>query len=168
MAILCTGTVIRDEVGLSLEKADNEVLGTAAKIVVTKDSTTIVGDGTTQEEVNKRVMQIKNQIEVCILEDFKFCVPLLFIKSSSLSLSLWFCSVFQVAVGSPNSARQNCIHFCCIFVAVTSLGDIAQVFENIHFQATDQEYEREKLNERIAKLSGGVAVIQVILMLSFR
>ena len=127
MAILCTGTVIRDEVGLSLEKADNEVLGTAAKIVVTKDSTTIVGDGTTQEEVNKRVMQIKNQIEVCILEDFKFCVPLLFIKSSSLSLSLWFCSVFQVAVGSPNSARQNCIHFCCIFVAVTSLGDIAQV-----------------------------------------
>ena len=39
--------------------------------------------------------------------------------------------------------------------------------ENIHFQATDQEYEREKLNERIAKLSGGVAVIQVTLMLNF-
>ncbi|RLN07072.1 ruBisCO large subunit-binding protein subunit beta, chloroplastic-like [Panicum miliaceum] len=90
IATLTGGTVIRDEVGLSLEKADMEVLGTAAKIVVTKDSTTIVGDGTTQEEVNKRVMQIKNQIE-----------------------------------------------------------------------ATDQEYEREKLNERIAKLSGGVAVIQV-------
>ena len=30
-------------------------------------------------------------------------------------------------------------------------------------QATDQEYEKEKLNERIAKLSGGVAVIQVII-----
>jgi chaperonin GroEL (HSP60 family) len=41
------------------------------------------------------------------------------------------------------------------------------LFENIHFQATDQEYEREKLNERIAKLSGGVAVIQVTLMLNF-
>lgn len=33
-------------------------------------------------------------------------------------------------------------------------------------QAADQEYEREKLNERIAKLSGGVAVIQVIIFLN--
>jgi chaperonin GroEL (HSP60 family) len=63
-----TGTVIREEIGLSLDKADAEVLGTAAKVVITKDSTTIVGDGSTQEEVTKRVTQIKNQIEVCILE----------------------------------------------------------------------------------------------------
>ncbi|KAG6525285.1 hypothetical protein ZIOFF_015239 [Zingiber officinale] len=90
IAILTGGTVIRDEVGLSLDKADKEVLGTAAKIVLTKDSTTIVGDGSTQEEVNKRVAQIRNLIE-----------------------------------------------------------------------AAEQEYEKEKLNERIAKLSGGVAVIQV-------
>uniref|UniRef100_A0A0E0CHN8 RuBisCO large subunit-binding protein subunit beta, chloroplastic n=1 Tax=Oryza meridionalis TaxID=40149 RepID=A0A0E0CHN8_9ORYZ len=90
IATLTGGTVIREEVGLSLDKADRDVLGTAAKVVVTKDSTTIVGDGTTQDEVNKRVTQIKNQIE-----------------------------------------------------------------------AAEQEYEKEKLNERIAKLSGGVAVIQV-------
>ncbi|KAG8057836.1 hypothetical protein GUJ93_ZPchr0002g23580 [Zizania palustris] len=90
IATLTGGTVIREEVGLSLDKADKDILGTAAKVVVTKDSTTIVGDGTTQDEVNKRVTQIKNQIE-----------------------------------------------------------------------AAEQEYEKEKLNERIAKLSGGVAVIQV-------
>ncbi|KAH7687244.1 Chaperone tailless complex polypeptide 1 (TCP-1) protein [Dioscorea alata] len=90
IAILTGGTVIRDEVGLSLDKADKEVLGTAAKVVLTKDSTTIVGDGSTQEEVTKRVAQIRNLIE-----------------------------------------------------------------------AAEQEYEKEKLNERIAKLSGGVAVIQV-------
>jgi chaperonin GroEL (HSP60 family) len=65
--ILHSGTVIREEIGLSLDKADAEVLGTAAKVVITKDSTTIVGDGTTQEEVTKRVVQIKNQIEVCIV-----------------------------------------------------------------------------------------------------
>jgi chaperonin GroEL len=57
-------TVIRDEVGLSLDKADKSVLGTAAKVVLTKESTTIVGDGSTQEEVTKRVAQIKNLIEV--------------------------------------------------------------------------------------------------------
>lgn len=57
-------TVIRDEVGLALDKADKEVLGTAAKIVLTKDTTTIVGDGTTQESVNKRVAQIRNLVEV--------------------------------------------------------------------------------------------------------
>ncbi|WJX68084.1 hypothetical protein P8452_52490 [Trifolium repens] len=87
---LLAGTVIREEVGLTLDKAGKEVLGTASKVVLTKDSTTIVGDGSTQEAVNKRVSQIKNQIE-----------------------------------------------------------------------AAEQDYEREKLNERIAKLSGGVAVIQV-------
>ncbi|GFP93734.1 rubisco large subunit-binding protein subunit beta chloroplastic [Phtheirospermum japonicum] len=83
-------TVIREEIGLTLDKADKEVLGNAAKVVLTKDTTTIVGDGSTQEAVIKRVAQIRNLIEVA-----------------------------------------------------------------------DQDYEKEKLNERIAKLSGGVAVIQV-------
>ncbi|EOY26885.1 TCP-1/cpn60 chaperonin family protein [Theobroma cacao] len=90
IAILTGGTVIRDEVGLSLDKAEKEVLGQAAKVVLTKETTTIVGDGSTQEAVNKRVAQIKNLVE-----------------------------------------------------------------------AAEQDYEKEKLNERIAKLSGGVAVIQV-------
>ncbi|URE38726.1 RuBisCO large subunit-binding protein subunit beta, chloroplastic [Musa troglodytarum] len=90
IAILTGATVIRDEAGLSLDKTGKEVLGTAAKVVLTKETTTIVGDGSTQEEVNKRVAQIRNLIE-----------------------------------------------------------------------AAEQEYEKEKLNERIAKLSGGVAVIQV-------
>ncbi|KAL3850367.1 hypothetical protein ACJIZ3_012249 [Penstemon smallii] len=90
IAILTGATVIREEIGLTLDKADKEVLGYAAKVVLTKDTTTIVGDGSTQEAVNKRVAQIKNLIEVA-----------------------------------------------------------------------DQDYEKEKLNERIAKLSGGVAVIQV-------
>ncbi|KAF7077029.1 hypothetical protein CFC21_081619 [Triticum aestivum] len=90
IATLTGGTVIRDEFGVPLHKADKTVLGTAAKVVITKDSTTIIGDGTTQEEVIKRVTQIKNQIE-----------------------------------------------------------------------ATEHEYEKEKLKERIAKLYGGVAIIQV-------
>jgi chaperonin GroEL len=40
------------------------VLGTAAKVELTKDSTTIVGDGSTQDAVTKRVSQIRNLIEV--------------------------------------------------------------------------------------------------------
>lgn len=90
IAILTGGTVIREEVGLSLDTAENEVLGHGAKVVITKDMTTIIGDGSTQELVNKRVAQIKNLLE-----------------------------------------------------------------------AAESDYEKEKLNERIAKLSGGVAVIQV-------
>ncbi|KAL7612651.1 hypothetical protein Lser_V15G06361 [Lactuca serriola] len=90
IAILTGGTVIRDEVGLTLDKADNSVLGHAAKVVLGKDYTTIVGDGSSQAAVEKRVAQIRNLIE-----------------------------------------------------------------------AAEQDYEKEKLNERIAKLSGGVAVIQV-------
>lgn len=90
IAILTNGTVIRDEIGLALDKVGTEVLGTAAKVSITKDATTIVGDGSTQDAVNKRVTQIRNLIEVA-----------------------------------------------------------------------EQDYEKEKLNERIAKLSGGVAIIQV-------
>jgi chaperonin GroEL len=90
IAILTNGTVVRDEIGLVLDKVGTEVLSTAAKVVITKDSTTIVGDGSTQDAVSKRVNQIRNLIEVA-----------------------------------------------------------------------EQDYEKEKLNERIAKLSGGVAIIQV-------
>ncbi|CAL9243825.1 unnamed protein product [Arabidopsis halleri] len=90
IAALTGATVIREEVGLQLEKVGPEVLGNAGKVVLTKDTTTIVGDGSTEEVVKKRVEQIKNLIE-----------------------------------------------------------------------AAEQDYEKEKLNERIAKLSGGVAVIQV-------
>ncbi|KAG9152612.1 hypothetical protein Leryth_026746 [Lithospermum erythrorhizon] len=90
IAVLTGGTVIREEVGLSLDSAGSDVLGHAAKVVLTKDRTTIVGDGSTEDAVNKRVEQIRNLVEVA-----------------------------------------------------------------------EQDYEKEKLNERIAKLSGGVAVIQV-------
>ncbi|KAH0871600.1 hypothetical protein HID58_078622 [Brassica napus] len=83
-------TVIREEVGLSLDKSGKEVLGHAAKVVLTKESSTIVGDGSTHDAVQKHVTQIKNLIE-----------------------------------------------------------------------QAEQGYEKEKLNERISKLSAGVAVIQV-------
>ncbi|CAF2101731.1 unnamed protein product [Brassica napus] len=87
---VCAATVIREEDGLTLDKAGKEVLGNAYKVVITKEMTTIVGDGTTHEAVSKRVAEIKSLIE-------------------------------QAERGS----------------------------------------EKETLNERLAKLSGGVAVIQV-------
>ena len=89
MAILTGGTVISEEVGLSLETADLNVLGRARKVVVTKDETTIVegaGDG---DQIAGRVKQIRAEIEV-----------------------------------------------------------------------SDSDYDREKLQERLAKLAGGVAVIK--------
>ena len=56
--------MIREEVGLSLDKSGKEVLGHAAKVVLTKESSTIVGDGSTHDAVQKHVTQIKNLIEV--------------------------------------------------------------------------------------------------------
>jgi hypothetical protein len=70
------GTVIRDEVGLTLDKVGKEVLGHASKVVLTKDTTTIVGDGSTQEAVNKRVAQIRNLIEVYISRPHSLSDPL--------------------------------------------------------------------------------------------
>ena len=48
----------------SLEKAGKEVLGSASKVVIRKDSTLIVTDGSTCHAVEKRVAMIKGQIEV--------------------------------------------------------------------------------------------------------
>jgi len=90
IAILTGATVVKDELGISLDKATMDVLGTAAKVEVGKESCTIVGDGSTQAEVQARVKQIKR-----IIED------------------------------------------------------------------TEADYEKEKLLERVARLSGGVAIIQV-------
>ncbi|HHC72648.1 MAG TPA: chaperonin GroEL [Thiotrichales bacterium] len=90
IAILTGGTVISEEVGLSLEKATLEDLGRAKKVVVTKEETTIIDGAGKPEEIEARVNQIRAQIE----------------------------------------------------------------------EATS-DYDREKLQERVAKLAGGVAVIKV-------
>jgi chaperonin GroEL len=90
IAILTGGQVISEEVGLKLENATLDLLGTARKVVVTKDETTIVEGGGKDEDIKGRINQIKSEIE-----------------------------------------------------------------------KTDSDYDREKLQERLAKLSGGVAVIKV-------
>ena len=89
IAILTGGQVIAEEVGLSLENATLDLLGTARKVVVTKDETTIVEGAGDADEIGGRVNQIKAEIE-----------------------------------------------------------------------NTDSDYDREKLQERLAKLAGGVAVIK--------
>ena len=90
MAILTGGEVISEKVGLKLENADLSLLGTARKVVVTKDETTIVDGAGDNEQIAGRVNQIRAEIE-----------------------------------------------------------------------RTDSDYDREKLQERLAKLAGGVAVIKV-------
>src|SRR5665213_2966791 len=90
IAILTGGQVVTEEIGLKLESVGLEMLGTARKIVVTKDETTVVEGGGSHDDVKGRIAQIKAEIE-----------------------------------------------------------------------NTDSDYDREKLQERLAKLSGGVAVIKV-------
>src|SRR6184192_3923726 len=90
IAALTGGQVISEEVGLKLENVKLDLLGTARKIVVTKDDTTIVEGGGKEEDIKGRINQIKAEIE-----------------------------------------------------------------------KTDSDYDREKLQERLAKLAGGVAVIKV-------
>jgi chaperonin GroEL len=90
MATLTGGQVISEEVGLKLENATLDLLGSAKRIVVTKDETTVVEGGGSKDDIQGRINQIKAEIE-----------------------------------------------------------------------NTDSDYDREKLQERLAKLSGGVAVLKV-------
>ncbi|VCY93220.1 60 kDa chaperonin [Klebsiella pneumoniae] len=90
LAVLTNGTVISEEVGLSLEKATINDLGRAKRVVVTKENSTIIDGAGDAERIQARIKQIKAQIE-----------------------------------------------------------------------ETSSDYDREKLQERAAKLSGGVAVVKV-------
>ncbi len=90
LAILTGGTVISEEVGLTLEKATVEDLGSAKKVIVTKEETTLIDGAGAAKEIEDRVTQIRAQIE-----------------------------------------------------------------------ETSSDYDKEKLQERVAKLAGGVAVIKV-------
>ena len=90
MAVLTGGQVISEDVGLKLENTTLDLLGTAKRVIITKDATTVVDGGGTHDDVTGRVNQIKAEIE-----------------------------------------------------------------------NTDSDWDREKLQERLAKLAGGVAVIKV-------
>ncbi|MCG7956313.1 MAG: chaperonin GroEL [Candidatus Thiodiazotropha taylori] len=90
IAILTGGTVISEEVGLSLEKATLDDLGSAKKVTITKEETTVIDGAGVEGDIKARVEQIRSQIE-----------------------------------------------------------------------ETSSDYDREKLQERVAKLAGGVAVIKV-------
>ena len=90
IAIITGGTVVSEERGVKLDKAEISMLGSARKVISTKENTTIVGGKGKKADLDKRVKQIKAQME-----------------------------------------------------------------------QTDSEFDREKLQERSAKLSGGVAVVKV-------
>ena len=90
IAVLTGGVVISEEKGLKLEQATIEMLGSAEKVTITKDNTTIVGGKGQKENIQDRVNQIKNEIK-----------------------------------------------------------------------NTTSDYDKEKLQERLAKLSGGLAVLYV-------
>ena len=63
IAVLTGGVVISEEKGLKLEQATLEMLGSAKKVTVTKDNTTIVGGAGAKENIQERVNQIKNEID---------------------------------------------------------------------------------------------------------
>ena len=90
IAILTNATLISEEVGLTLEKAELGQLGSAQRVVISKENTTIVDGAGSKDAIKARVEQIRQQIE-----------------------------------------------------------------------ATSSDYDREKLQERVAKLAGGVAVIKI-------
>jgi chaperonin GroEL len=90
IAILTGGQVISDDLGMKLESVTIDMLGTAKKVTITKDNTTIIDGAGVKAEIEARVGQIRTQIE-----------------------------------------------------------------------ETTSDYDREKLQERVAKLAGGVAVIKV-------
>lgn len=108
--------------GFTLEKASKDVLGSATKVVITKDSTVIVTDGSTRAAVEKRVYQLRRLVEV---------------QRELCHLKIISCFTFGQCIVLP-----------------THLFHI--------LQNTEENFQKKILNERIARLSGGIAILQVI------
>lgn len=68
IAILTGGTLVRDGLGMRLEKMDESVLGCSAKVTVSKSSCTIIGDGSQREAVDTRVRQIRTMLDTADVE----------------------------------------------------------------------------------------------------
>lgn len=68
IAILTGGTLIAEEVGLTLENVNIEMLGTAERVTIDKDNTTIVNGAGNKTDIKKRVEQIKAQVEITTSE----------------------------------------------------------------------------------------------------
>jgi chaperonin GroEL len=67
IAILTNGTVLDAEVGLTFENGTEDILGSAKKVIITKDGTTIIGGEGDAETIQRRVDQINGQKEVSVL-----------------------------------------------------------------------------------------------------
>lgn len=63
IATLTNATIISDEVGLSLDEIDENVFGEAKRVIIAKDSSTIIDGKGDKEKIQKRITQIKNEIE---------------------------------------------------------------------------------------------------------
>lgn len=63
IAILTGGQLISEEIGLSLDMVSLEMLGVARRISIDKENTTIVADGEHKDDVQKRIAQIRKQLE---------------------------------------------------------------------------------------------------------
>lgn len=63
IAVLTGGQVISEDVGLTLDKVDLEMLGTARKVTISKDNTTIVSEAANAGDVGKRVEQLRRQLD---------------------------------------------------------------------------------------------------------
>lgn len=82
--------------GLSLEKAGKEVLGTAKRILVTKDSTLIVTNGDTQKAVEERVSQIKKLIQVLLLSSSSHFINQVTSLTGTSIVTIFDAHVFQL------------------------------------------------------------------------
>ena len=92
IAILTGGTVISEEVGLSLEGATVEDLGTAKRVVLNKDNATVIDGAGDEKDIAARVNQIRAQIEdthqITIKKNFKKELQNLLVALPSLKLVL--------------------------------------------------------------------------------
>ncbi|HWB72114.1 MAG TPA: chaperonin GroEL, partial [Egibacteraceae bacterium] len=169
IAILAGGQVISEEVGLKLENTQLDMLGRARKVVVTKDETTIVeGEALATLVVNKirgtfTSVAVKapgfGERRKAMLQDMAILTGGQVISEE---VGLKLDGVTLDLLGKARKVTITKDNTTIVEGAGAEediKGRIAQIKAEI--DKTDSDWDREKLQERLAKLSGGVAVVKV-------
>src|SRR5665648_705524 len=167
LAVLTGSSVISAEVGLKLDSTKLEDLGTARRIVVTKDTTTIVDGAGDKDELAGRVHQIKSEIK---RTDSDWDREKLQERLAKLSGGVCVIKVgahTEVELKEKKHRIEDAISAtrAAIEEGIVA-GDKDELAGRVHqikseIERTDSDWDREKLQERLAKLSGGVCVIKV-------
>lgn len=146
------------KLGCHLTRQTNQFLERLLRLFLPKRQQQLL----VMEAPKKKSQRGLHKLKISLRSVLFLLLWLVLLNTSALFFLFYFLVLqFNIGVTSLKTACFWLYALACVFIDFFFLLSAISNFHHSNLQAAEQEYEKEKLNERIAKLAGGVAVIQV-------